>query len=461
MEPRSIYVGISNMIWDKRIFDMKVDTVKELKTSILEVGLIQPIVVAPTDKPNTWKLIVGRKRYQAIKELYAEDPDRVVKFCGTPIPMGAIPAVDVRDLAPEFLLKLEVHENVYRMDLTWQDKLTALAQLHKVEEAKFEEAKAKGEIAPTETYTVSATARKLAGITGQNEFSVRNQLSKALIIADHLDNPEVKRAESASAGFNNLKRQLTIAARVAAADLGTSTNHTLIEGDCRHELIAQISNQYDLIFADPPYGIGADTYDNMRPHEYKDDWEYAAAVMNAICGQGYRVAKDNANLLLFCTPERWHDVRDIAVNAGWTAWFRPLIWLKSNEGMRPWGQKGFAYTYECIMWATKGSRRLIQTHVDNFSIYRPSPNEREHAAAKPLELIKKLFELTCLPGDFILDPCVGSGISYKAATLLGMSVTGMENQPATIPIARKNMHWDGKTEEVEQVKPGEDNLDDL
>jgi|GEM_PF-3543776 len=461
MDQQIIYVGVANMIWNKRVFQMKEGTVKELKSSIPEVGLIQPIIVAETEDPNTWRLIVGRKRYQAFKELYKENANRTLKFCGAPIPFGAIPAINVRDVNPELLLKMEVHENVHRMDLTWQERLAALAELHEVERRKFEEKKAQGEVPATANYTVSETAKKLAGVVGGNEAAIANRINRALIIADNLDDPEVARAESASAGFNNLKRKLTIAARVAGADYGTETPHTLLEGNCREIMPALESGTFDLVFGDPPYGIGADTYDNMKPHEYDDSIRSAILTYKSICDEGFRLAKPGAQLLLFGTIEHWHMIRDLAAEAGWEPWFRPLIWLKSNEGMRPWGQKGFAYTYECLMWARKGQKGLIQTATDVFSVYRPAPSQREHAAAKPLDLIKRLFELTCLPGDSILDPCVGSGISYKAATLLGMKVTGIEYVADTALIARKNMHWDGKTEEVEIVKPGSDNLDDL
>ena len=451
-----LHVRTDQMIWDKRVFTLKPPVVAELKTNFRKIGQIQPIVVLPPDESDgPFKLIIGRHRYQAVKELYAEDPDYIHQFLGKPIPRGTISALDIRDVPVEILLNMEISENIHRMDLTWQEKAAALAALHDMEKKKFEQKKVAGEIPSDQSYTFSATAKKLAGATGGSEAAIANKISQSLVLVSQLEDKDVAGADSAKAAFNVLKSKLTMQARQLSVDYEGETQHHLIETDCIDYMIRAFTEGktehdldplFSLILADPPYGIGADSYDNMKEHKYDDSWANAQEVYRAIAHLGYHTSADRANFMAFCTPERWHDIRDIAESAGWVSWPRPLVWAKSNEGMRPWGQQGLAYTYECIYWGTKGRKGLISTANDIFAYYKPKSSEREHAAAKPVDLYARLIELTCLPGDWVLDPCVGSGTSFKAGFLRKVRVIGIENNAEVAQIARKNLFWKGEAE---------------
>lgn len=452
-----LHIQTNNMIWDKRVFTLKKPVIEELKIDFRKIGQIQPIVVAPPESADgPFKLIIGRHRYQAVKELYAEDPDYIHKFLGEEVPRGTVPALDIRDVPAEILLNMEISENVHRMDLTWQEKAAALAMLHEMEKKRFEDKKVTGEVPPEAVYTFSTTAKKLAGATGGSESAIANKVSQSLILVSQLADKDVASADSAKAAFNVLKSKLTMEARKLEADYDGDTPHILIEGDCIDNMIASFfepsETTFTLVLADPPYGIGADTYDNMKEHKYDDSWANAREVYQAVAHLGFNLTADRANILLFCTPERWHSVRDICEAAGWVSWPRPIIWAKSNEGMRPWGQQGLAYTYECIYWGTKGKKGLISTANDIFAFYKTKASEREHAAAKPIDLYSRLLELTCLPNDWVLDPCVGSGTSFKAGYLRKVRVVGIENNAETAQIARKNLHWTG-AEESPTVAP--------
>lgn len=459
-ERKIIYPSISNMIWDKRVFALKEHVINEIGDNYKAVGQLQPIVVSQPDPDGPFKLVIGRHRYGAAKRNYKADPNYIHHFLGTPCPPNTIAAIDVRDIPIEILLNMEVSENVHRMDLSWQEKATALSQVHEIEKARFDKGKVMGEIPLDAVYSISATAKKLAGVSGGNESAIANKISQSLIIAKQLDDPDIARAPSAKAAFNNIKQKLTMAARKLAVDYDGDTPHILLERDCIDVMIecfigdsSFLDHKFSLTLADPPYGIGAHSYDNMKEHKYDDSWPNAREIYQAISHLAFQTSQDRANLLLFCTPERWHCVRDIAISAGWIPWPRPVIWRKSNEGMRPWGQQGLAYTYECIFWGTKGQKGLIQSANDVFDYYKTKASEREHAAAKPIELYSRLMELTCLPDDWVLDPCVGSGTSYKAGYLRKVRVMGIENNAETATIARKNLHWTGTEGEAAKVEP--------
>jgi len=272
---------------------------------------------------------------------------------------------------------------------------------------------------------------------------------------------EIAGADSPKAAFNKLRQKLTLEASLLTVDYEGETPHTLLVEDTIDVLIECFTTErklpnepFDLTLADPPYGIGADTYDNMAHHKYDDSWTNAREVYQAIAHLAMATSHERANLMLFCTPERWHDVRDIAEAAGWVSWPRPIVWAKSNEGMRPWGQSGLAYTYECIYWGTKGQRGLNVSANDILAYYKTKSSEREHAASKPVDLYARLLELATIPGDTVFDPCVGSGTTYKAAMLRNVVVTGIESNEEIAQIARKNLHWKGESDaKPDRVEP--------
>jgi ParB family transcriptional regulator, chromosome partitioning protein len=75
------------------------DAIEELKESILEYGILQPIILRKSIKG--YEIVVGERRYRAAKEAGLE----------------TIPAV-IRDLSDEKMMELALLENLQREDLT-------------------------------------------------------------------------------------------------------------------------------------------------------------------------------------------------------------------------------------------------------------------------------------------------------------------------------------------------------
>src|SRR6478736_1446405 len=108
--------------------------------------------------------------------------------------------------------------------------------------------------------------------------------------------------------------------------------------------------------------------------------------------------------------------------------------------MAPWQGKGFRRTYEMIFWATKGQRGLISSPVDILTVPRVLKSERVHAAQKPVDLLARLIECSTLPGDFVLDPCCGSGSTLVAAKRLKRTGLGIEIDDTFYNTAMANVH---------------------
>jgi ParB family chromosome partitioning protein len=113
--PGAIYREVSvdeirpNAKQPRQAFDE--DAQEELKTSIKEFGLLQPVVVRET-RPGSYELVMGERRWRASRDL------------GLP----TIPAI-VRDTADDAMLRDALLENLHRVQLNPLEEAAAYRQL--------------------------------------------------------------------------------------------------------------------------------------------------------------------------------------------------------------------------------------------------------------------------------------------------------------------------------------------
>jgi len=93
----------------RQVFDE--EALEELKTSIREVGFLQPIVVRQTD-PDKYELVMGERRWRAAQALGRD----------------SIPAI-IRDTRDDAMLRDALLENVHRANLNPLEEAAAYQQL--------------------------------------------------------------------------------------------------------------------------------------------------------------------------------------------------------------------------------------------------------------------------------------------------------------------------------------------
>lgn len=415
----------------------------DLKESILSKGLLHPPVVWHDAETQTYVLSCGERRLRALEALTKEG--KVFKCDGVPVPKDYIPITEVTELSAADLLETELEENILREELVWQDRVQALAAIHAQRLSEN----------PTQTRT--DTARELAGKSGTTtERGARYALTQALIISEKLDDPKIQKARNAKEAQALILKaeeealRSTLAKRRIAttgADHGIKIRH----GDLFTILPALDEGSVDLVLSDPPYGIGAGSAGfrgrAVHHHNYTDDPETAIRVAQTILAEGFRICKSRGNLFLFCDVKRWTEFRTMASRMGWEVFPRPIIWQKSeSEGLAPWGRQGFRCTYDAILYGTKGGRGLITSPIDILNVKRVPRNLRLHAAEKPVDLLRLLIECSTLAGDFVLDPCCGSGSTLVAAKECGRRGLGIELDEDSYHTAMANVY---KEDEVE------------
>jgi hypothetical protein len=135
----------------------------------------------------------------------------------------------------------------------------------------------------------------------------------------------------------------------------------------------------------------------------------------------------------FCDFDKFSQLKALMVEAGWTAFRTPLIWLKKSGMRAPWPEQGPQRKYETILYAVKGKRNVTKMAGDVLD-YPPDAN-LGHAAQKPVALFQELLARSVRPGDSVLDPFMGSGPIFAAAHALKCKATGIEMDTASYGIA--------------------------
>lgn len=380
----------------------------ELEESLKTFGFINPISITADGR-----LIAGFRRLRAAAEIYESG-------CSIPgCPAGMVP-VSVFSTTELRAKELELEENIRRHDMTWKEVARSTAELHRLRQAENPD------------WRPLDTAKEI-GLTKTDAVHRR------LILAEYLDNPKVAGAPSESAAFKILKKELETEFRAIQAVRGESE---LPEGIVIECMDAEVGiktmvpkGSVDLILTDPPYGIGADKlhFRGAYPHGYADTWEEAALAIARAMREATAACKDEAHCYIFGDITRFSFLSELMDSLGWEVWPRPLIWAKTT-GTAPDANHGPLYSYEAILYAYRGGREVVQSKLD--VIHVPIPQDKDHPAQKPLELIKDLMSRSVRPGNVVLDPFCGSAVVAKAALEMHCRAYCFDIDPKVVALAR-------------------------
>lgn len=400
-------------IGDRQRKEFAPKALEELKASIAANGLIHCPVLTEANE-----LVAGERRLRAMTMLHQEGVP--FTYDGGPVPVDQIPYTLLVDADESTIAEAEFAENIFRVDLTWQERTAALSRLLALRQAE----------APSTTLV--DVAREIH--KSQPETAVRTlrrDLANAQILAKHMDNPAVKRARSADEAMRVVLDEFEgkIKAQAAKSTVLAASDHRIIHGDCIEEMKKLPSGLCDAIICDPPYGMKADKMGKGEFHMYDDSPEAALTVIKAILSEGFRITKPKAILFLFCDLDHFAVIKTYAAQQAWTPFRSPLIWRKGIDGHSPWGRAGFIRTYEAIFFAVKGAKELLYPGgPDVLDFKRPGRAERVHAAEKPVDLLRRLIKLSALPGQTVLDPTAGSGPIIEAAMWEKVKVVAIEKE---------------------------------
>jgi DNA modification methylase len=415
---------------------------EELITSILSKGLLHPPVVE-----DSGALLCGERRFRALQEI--ERRGETYHSNGKFIRPGLIQTTNIRELSPADRLEAELEENTARVDVTWQEKAQAVEALHRLRGMQKAEQHEYGE-AEVNEQTISDTAAELKGkpleaVTYHDQRDVKNDLIVATWLASHPDDRAVQGAKTRSDALRAIEKTLEDEHRQSLARqflrARPTSGHILRQVDLVSAIADTPDALYDCIITDPPWGVGASQWQNgtsLRRHSYADDLHTFERIHECLAVEGYRISKPKAHLYLFCAFQHFADLSKRFLGAGWDVWPRPLIWWHGNQGIPPRPEHGPKNTYECILFANKGAKRVLSVQPD--VIYALKQGDDDRAASKPPAIYYSLLRRSLLPGDEVLDPCCGTGPLLPAANLLQVRATCYDLDDVAIGIASQRMN---------------------
>jgi len=417
--------------------DFNHDSIAELAGSISQNGLISPVVVRRRSD-GVFQLVAGERRLRALTYLWNFGESL---RCGTQqFGENHVPAIDIGDLDDVDAFEVELEENIRRADLTWPERVQAVAQLATLRRMQAEK---KGEEPPTHMDLA------LEAYPEVHQNTAHENTRRDLILARNLKDPDVLKAKSPEEAFKILKRKEEVRKNIelgeSMARTFSSKDHTLLLGNCLLHMGKLIETQhvpFDLICSDPPYGINAHEYNDSGgkvsgSHLYDDSPETWKALMEASADLMFRITKPSAHAYIFCDIDRFVQLKAYMSEVGWNCFRTPLVWVNPTAVRAPWPEHGPQRKYQLILYARKGEKKVTRLYGDVLT-YGQDPN-LGWAAQKPVALLQDLLRRSCNPGDTVLDPFAGSGSIFPAAHNLRIRAMGIEQNPGAYAIAAKRL----------------------
>lgn len=257
----------------------------------------------------------------------------------------------------------------------------------------------------------------------------------------------------------------------------------LILGNAMQVLRKISSDSVDLIFADPPYGIGKDFGNDTDIFHSSNDYFIWAKEWIDEC---MRVLKDDGTMYFMSSTQNMPRL-DVYVDEKYNVVNR-IIWSYDSSGVQ--SKKKYGSLYEPIIMITKnekskytfnyndilveaktGSKRKlidyrktppqpyntkkVPGNVWDFSRVRFKMEEYEnHPTQKPKELLKRIILASSNIGDVILDPFSGSFTTSSVAKELGRKSIGIEinEEYYKIGLRRTGVSHEYKGEVLEKNK---------
>lgn len=394
---------------------------RELAESFKKVGQIHPGVCRELED-GVFELVAGERRLRACQ--IAEIPFKFTL---------------AEDADPLFLKEIELEENVCRVDLSWQEEVTAREELHQLREEQkgrfggkqtVRDTARELNISPTLTFEdleLAKFAKKFEEVRNARSKSeakkvverIKKDFNRRLALEEATERAEESRervgdgegldAEARSSLSADDRRVLAVGERVI---LGT-----MLEEIERFE-----DGSLDIVFFDPPWG---QEFDKVMENgggvkKYEDSSANFWGNINLWLETLYRKMAEDSHLYMFFGLVDHTGVYNVLEKQGFETNRLPIIWYKQGAHRTRQPERWPGRSYEPIAFGRKGNKLLARQGVPDVIITQaPWPSLKDlHPSAKHPDVYIDLLKRSANPGDKILDPMAGSGMVAVAAESL-------------------------------------------
>jgi len=203
-------------------------------------------------------------------------------------------------------------------------------------------------------------------------------------------------------------------------------------------VLANYPDEYwDIVIFDPPWRVGLDSV--RKKGGGTDDFEdqimevkeFAVELGDWLSLLYKKMAKDSHLYLFFGIGNETKDTEEEDLlllgpvystlrKVGFTVNGIPIIWYKQGAHVTRNPDIWPGRSYEPIAFARKGNKRIARPGSPDV-IITPAPSplmKQSHPSAKHPSIMVELLERSALPGDKVLDPMCGSGMTGVACEVL-------------------------------------------
>lgn len=437
----------------------------ELAQSIEDNGLVQPVVVAPSDGATPYILVAGGRRLSALRFMGVTELHHGVTSC--PGTYGYILKSEADSNELQNVLS-EIAENLDRENLDWRDEARLIAKAWELAERD------------AHVHGKEVLARDFGAMIGVPYHDVR---AARIIVKDLDENPERYKDCGSARGamavlLNHQAKSLTkvAAARdvskrtarkinakaplVAHVDVTTPGLETLTEesvipqidlSNAFHNangldfLAALAPGSIDHIITDPDYAVSVDTLSSNASgaaagvaQASVDD---SLSDLRRLMPLAYNALGSNGFFVFWYDLDHHEKLQGWASAAGFAVQRWPLIWHKTDYRSNAAPAHNFCKNMEYAMVCRKPG--AVLTAVQSSSLFAaasgPVTRELGHPFAKPYEVWRWIYHAVTIRGQRVFDPFVGSGSSAIAALQCGLQPYGCEIDPGHYDHLKINM----------------------
>lgn len=227
--------------------------------------------------------------------------------------------------------------------------------------------------------------------------------------------------------------------RSKLGDIYELGRHRLICGDSTNIESVEIlmgDRKADVVVTDPPYNTGMEGKPNDEKarlsHMFNDNIENWSQFLSDTFSNYFAVTKGDCAFYVFIDWRRVADIRSEMEKHMDVK--NVIVWDKKVHGLG----SDYKSTYELCIVGKKGkpeiNNRYGLDYQDIWRLQREMGRNKDHATAKPVELLEKPIIHASKADDIVLDLFLGSGSTLIAAEKTRRICYGMELDPKYIDV---------------------------
>lgn len=217
----------------------------------------------------------------------------------------------------------------------------------------------------------------------------------------------------------------------------------LICGDCLEVLKTIPDESVDCIITSPPYNLGNNHHTGNKKHNpYQDNLpedkyqDLQVKVLNEL----FRLTKLTGSLFynhknrikngVTITPYQW------ILKTNWIL-KQELVWFNGSQNF---DKIRFYPMTERVYWLAKSPQTKLFNAISHHDLFqwKAVGTKGSHTRAFPEEMVSDL--LSCVDGNVILDPYLGSGTTGVVAKRMNREFIGIELDPTYFEIAKRRIN---------------------